>query len=614
LVGFGRSVVLAAHRQYGERLVTEPEVSGDVRLLYTETHFALAALLLFLLDTSDTSMLDLAESRLRLWKQGRVPLTFFNSMALCLAAIILSRSGHRHAGLESVLADLLSRTPRRHRDVAYRQYCGNNAYLQQVAVDTVMLPVARGEAVDRKDLCHLLAEFRRYRSSEGLFHDLPRDGTQQERLHPPTYIMKMLFVAGACHELHFSEELAEMFRAGMATVLPLLTRDGNFSYFGRTDNSPFAAGLTIFDLRNATRLCPNSNHAFDHACAAAERYFESFPRTPEGLLKCNRYGDSRSAAQQAYSRDDYAYVGQYSLSSCAYALLGAYWFPAPAAAAPPAAPRTALASIAQSKDLGVLRLAGEGYEVCLRTASQITSWDRRYLGPTVLRYEVGGRLLVGAIPRTISTDERVSRKARPASRLRRAVALVERRFKRGIEQLDGTSVGFLPVLRRGATDFLPSRLLSLEASASRVTSRYGMVALQARGLGPCLIELSELLHRNTPGLRPKYYSRPPFEPVDSLELSREIDLDPCGCSIEDCVSGAPRGTTLLFSVRYMPGASVRIRGLSKVDSIVCWGSDGLQILDTYAGSPSGTRFRYGCEVEVDPAFTQTASQPGASPS
>ena len=586
-------------------------MAGDPRLLYTETHYALAALLLFLLDTSDSSMLDLAESRLRLWKQGHVPLTFFNSMALCLAAIVLGRSGHRHAGLESVLAELVSRTPRRHRDIAYRQYCGNNAYLQQVAVDTVMLPVARGEAVDREHLRHLVAEFRRYRTPEGLFHDLPRDGTQQEPLHPPTYIMKMLFLAGVCHELHSSEDLAQIFRTGMATVLPLLTRNGNFSYFGRTDNSPFAAGLTIYDLRNAARLCEDRGRAFGDACSAAERYYQSFPRTPEGLLKCNRYGDSSSPAEQAYSRDDYAYVGQYSLSSCAYALLGAYWFPAtPDAVTPPAAHRTAVASVAQSRDLGILKLAGEDYEVCLRTASEITSWDRRYLGPTLLRYEVDGRLLVGAIPRTISTDERASREARPVSRLRRAAALLERRFRRGIEQLDGTSVGFLPVLRRGATDFLPCRLLSLEATASRVTSRYRMVALHARGLRSCLIELSELLHRNLPGLRPKHYSRPRFEPVDSLELSREVRLEPDGCQIEDCVSGAPQGTTLLFSVRYMPGASVRIRGLSKRDSMVCWGSDGLQILDTYAGTSRGTQLRYQCDVELDSAPTPTAPQLG----
>jgi hypothetical protein len=597
LVRFGRSILLAAHRQYGERLVTEPGLAGDHRLLYTETHYALAALLLFLLDTSDSSMLDLAESRLRLWSQGPVPLTFFNSMALCLAAIVLARSGQRHAGLKSVLEELVSRTPRRHRDAAYRQYCGNNAYLQQVAVDTVMLPVARREAVDPEDLGHLVAEFRRYRTPEGLFYDLPRDGTKQEPLHPPTYIMKMLFLAGVCHELHTSEELAAIFRTGMATVLPLLTRDGNFSYFGRTDNSPFAAGLTMYDLRNAARLCADRRRAFDDACVAAERYYRSFPRTPEGLLYCNRYGDPKSPTEQTYSRDDYAYVGQYSLSSCAYALLGAYWFPAsPDPAAPPAARATAVPSVAQSKDLGVVKIAGEGYELCLRTKSEITSWDRRYLGPTLLRYEAGGRLLVGAIPRTISSDERASAEERSASRLGRAVALFQRRFRRGIEQLDGASVGFLPVLRRGAIDLLPAALLSVDATSSRVTSRHRMVALHARGLRPCLIEASELLHRNLPGLRPKHYSRPPLGRTDAIELLRTIHIARDGVRIEDSVSGDLRGFALLFSVRYFPGACVRVTGLSKGQSLHSWGSDGMQLLDIFGARGEGPQLCYECHI------------------
>jgi hypothetical protein len=598
LVEFARSILLAAHRQYGERLVTEPGLMFDPRLLYTETHYALAAVLVFLLDTSDPFMLDLAESRLRLWNQGsRVPLTFFNSMAFCLAAILLGRSGHRHAGLESVLTELVSKTPRRYRDVAYRQYCGNNAYLQQVAVDTVMLPLARGEAVDREDLRHLVAEFRRYRTPEALFYDLPRSGTDQEPLHPPTYIMKMLFLAGVCHELHPSEDLAEMFRTGMATVLPLLTRDGNFSYFGRTDNSPFAAGLTIYDLRNAARLGGDRSRVFNDACSAAERYYRSFPTTPEGFLQCNRYGDSGSPAEQGYSRDDYAYVGQYSLSSCAYALLAAHWFPAaPDAVTPPTAPGGAAASVVRSKDLGVLKLASEGYEVCLRTASEITSWDRRYLGPTLLRYEVDGRLLVGAIPRTISTDGRASQEPRPVSRLGRAAALFQRRFRKGIEQLDGTSVGFLPVLRRGETDFLPGRLLSLDATSSCVTSRYRMVALHVRGLRPCMIELSELLHGNLPGLRPRHYSRPPVGRTDALELSRTIHVARDGVRIEDRVSGDLSGFSLLFSVRYFPGTRIGIVGLSKRESLRSWGSDGMQVLDVFEAATVGSQVCYACHV------------------
>ena len=40
-------------------------------------------------------------------------------------------------------------------------------------------------------------------------HDLPRSGGGQEPLSPPTYVMKMLFLAGVCHELHPTGEFRD---------------------------------------------------------------------------------------------------------------------------------------------------------------------------------------------------------------------------------------------------------------------------------------------------------------------------------------------------------------------------------------------------------------------
>jgi len=599
LTRFCGSVIQAARKEWGERLVAESGLGGNPRLLYTETHYALAALLLFLLDKSDDSLLDLAESRLRLWNQGEVPLTFFNSMAICLAAIAFNRSGQSHAGLRSILEELLANTPRRHRDVAYKQYCGNNAYLQQVAVDTVLLPTARGEDVTQEGLNYLTAEFRKFRTAEGFFYDLPRNGAAQEPLHPPTYIMKMLFLAGVCHELHPWGEFAELFRKGIVSILPLLTREGNFSYFGRTDNSPFAAGLTIFNLRKAAQLCSDRQREFDDACSSAERYYRSFPRTSGGMLQCNRFSDATSTSELAYSRDDYAYIGQYSLASCAYALLGCYWFPL--FSDPPKTScghRARTVSTAKSRDLGVVKLSGDDYELFLRTGSQVTGWDRRYLGPTILRYQIGGDLLIGAIPRTVSNDAKAAQRSRPQTRLARAIELFRRRFLKGIEQLDGTTVGFLPVIRHGAVDYLPHTLLSMEVSPERLKSRYRMLQLRARGYRPCLIEFGEILHKNVPGFGPKHYSRPGMKLVDSFEFSREIHIERERCRIEDCVSGDIKGKTLLFSVRYFPGASVYLQGLSKVESLICWGSDGRQTLELYEGPSAGEQIRYECHIEL----------------
>jgi len=572
-------------------------MNHNPRLLYTETHYALAALLLFLLDRADDSLMDLAESRLRLWSREAVPLTFFNSMAICLLAIVFKRSGEKHGGLQSILEELVEATPRRHRDVAYRQYCGNNAYLQQVTVDAMLLPIALGENVADENITDLLDEFHRYRTPEGFFYDLPRSGTAQEALHPPTYVMKMLFLAGVCQKLRPGEEFSDLFQTGMRSVLPLLTWEGTFSYFGRTDNSPFAAGLTIFNLRSAEKLCSERSRDFREACTRAEHYYRTFPRTPTGMLQSNRFSDPRSPYEASFSRDDYAYVGQYSLASCAYALLGCYWFPVSENMDTcSTGRRTPTNTTVRSNDLCVVRLSRQDHDLFLRTGSQVTSWDRRYLGPTILRYQIENRLVVGAIPRTVAADEKVVQRHRPKARIARAVERLLYGYRNGIEQLDGTTVGFLPVMRQGPVDYLPYLLLSLEASSGRLTSRYQMLQLSVRGYHPCFLELRDFFHRNLPGLEVSHYNRPRMKVVDSIEFVRDIFLDDTGCRIEDEITGGLKNKTLLFSVRYCPGASVHVEGLRRQSSMSCWGSDGRQILELYVAPTVEKRVRYNCHI------------------
>jgi hypothetical protein len=595
LIRFGRSLVDAARREWGDKLIAEGNGTFDPRLLYTETHYALAAVLLYLHDRKDGSLLDLAESRLRLWATGPVPLTFFNAMAICLAAVVLRRAGAEHAGLQSVLDELLGNT-REHRHVAYDQWCGNNAYLQQVAVDTVLLPVARGGEVTAEGLDLLFKEFRSFRTPEGLFFDLPRNGTDHERLAPPTYIMKMLFLLGICHQLHPSPEFEDLFLAGMAAVLPLLSRDGNFSYFGRTDNSPFAAGLTIFNLRKAAQSSPGRAPEYQDACARTEQFYQSFPRTRSGVLDANRFGDATSAAETWYSKDAYAYVAQYSLSSCAYALLGCHWHPVEAG---PQIHDAQPASAAISNDLGIVRAGDRDRELIVRTRSEMTSWDRRYLGPTILRYSVGDRLLVGAISRTVSTD-RSARRQPSNSRVRRLFERLRSRYEDGVEQLDVTSIGFLPALRQRAVDYVPYIPLSVDASSTHVATRHQMLRVNVRGLHPCWIEALQLIRGALPGIEPKRYVAPRMKPAPALELWRSIVLEPETCRIEDRLTGDLAGKELLFSVRRLPGVSIRVDGLTRLRSITGWGSDGRQTLDIYgARQLPGSEMRYECRIEEE---------------
>jgi hypothetical protein len=595
LMAIGRSLIDSARRDWPDRLVTEPNGKGDPAQLYTETHYALSAVLLFLSGDPDRGLLDLAEHRLRLWNRASGPMFAFNAMAVCLTAIVLRRAREEHAGLQSIVQDLLART-RDYRHDVYQMNCGNNAYLQQVAVDMVLLPIARERNVTADGVDYLVDQFRRYRTPEGFFHDLPRRGNDREWLCPPSYIMKMLFLAGMCDELHAAPALAQHFQSGMAAALPLLTRDGLFAYFGRTDNSPFAAGLTIFNLRRAAQLSDDARRSYDAAAAAAEKYYARFPRTPSGLLQCNRFGDARASGEYDWSRDDYAYVGQYSLASCAYALLGRLWFPASSERSPVFRAGHAATSVAVSHDLGVVKLDTPDSELILRTGSELTSWDRRYLGPTILRFERQGRLLVGAISRTISTDAIV--RPRRASRVARAWVLFRDRFVNGIEQLDGTSVGFLPVLRHGQTDYLPFGSLSQDVSNAHVRTRHEMVRLDGRGVRACVRAGVEQLQQQLPLMRPRYYRRPPVKSAPSLQLHRDVFLTAQGCRIEDRISGNLRGKTLLFSIRHLPGAVVRVRGLDALRSATGWGSDGRQELTVYQRRAAGTEIRYECDIEL----------------
>lgn len=598
LVEFVGSVVDAARVAWPDRFVIDFNARGAPNVLYTETHYALAAVLLHLTGRGDRALLDLAASRLRMWDAANGDKTFFNAMAYCLASIALERSGEEHAGLRQVLDDLLART-RENRHVGYGLNCGNNAYLQQVAIDTVLLPVARGQEVSAEGVKELIREFRKYRTPEGFFFDLPRERTVHELLCPPTYIMKMLFLVGICHELHPSAELEELFSSGMASVLPLLSRAGDFSYFGRTDNSPFAAGLTIFNLRKAARLGAGVSDACEQACIAAERHYRTFPRTAEGVLSSNRFADPASRAESERSRDVYAYDGQYALSSCAYALLSCHWFPT-RGDRPSRVTAFPSVSVAVSQDLGIARVRERSSELIVRTSSQLASWDRRYLGPTILRYQVGDRLLVGAISKTLSADAAASA-PRASSPLQKVSQMLQGWVVNGIEQLDGASVGFLPVLRRGAMDYLPHTVIEQESTTSGLRTRYNTVRLQARGYRHAALEAVEMFRARISG--PRTYRAPHVQAVDSVELTRDIRVEGGRCRIQDRWSGELGGARVLFSTRQMPGVAIQVRGLNKVRTATGWGSDGRQVHDVYEAPAAGRELTYECEISLADSIT-----------
>src|SRR5262245_21804112 len=80
LIEFVQSVLDAAKAAWPDRFVTDFNARGAPNVLYTETHYALAAVLLHLTGRGDRTWLDLAASRLRMWNDANGDKTFFNAM------------------------------------------------------------------------------------------------------------------------------------------------------------------------------------------------------------------------------------------------------------------------------------------------------------------------------------------------------------------------------------------------------------------------------------------------------------------------------------------------------------------------------------------------------
>jgi hypothetical protein len=234
-------------------------------------------------------------------------------------------------------------------------------------------------------------------------------------------------------------------------------------------------------------------------------------------------------------------------------------------------------------------------ELLLRITGEVTSWDRRYLAPTVLRFEVEGSLLVGAISRTLSTDRDIGPSI-PRNRATAVLAALRSWYVQGLEQIDAVSVGFVPVVRSGSVDYLPYRVKRLTATESSIEIHYGMLRVSTRGLSACVIELRERLRTRLPWLKRGEYGRPRMRPDDSIECVRTITLTSGECRIQDRISGNLRGKSVLLSTRGFPAARIRVAGLSEQRACVGWGSEGKQAIVVHSTRLDDDAIEYECVV------------------
>lgn len=578
LAVFARSLIDAVTPCFSEGGVAEPggNLSLETPELYIESHYALAQMLIYLLDDGPSDRLDMADRRLRQWERRGYPARFFNGMAICLAQILARENGIEHPMLRETLERVRALWKPAYAE-AYDHPGGNNMYFMQLVSDVVLHPLATGLAVTDSNLAFLFTELERYRSGEGFYYDAPRSAAQGSgREFPMTYCMTFLFLLALCYALHGDRRFKARFTDGMLAVLPLMTRDGGFSYFGRSDNTTFADGVTLFTLRAAAALDAGLRDvclAFARRLAAVYR---STPRTPQGYLQANRFAGP-DTQELVWSRDPYAFPSNYSVASAAYVLLAEFLYQTPEAETRTYVTPRIGSNSADSRDLGVAKLCHAEAELFVRTGSQPEAKDRRYSGPTILRFQVGDQLVVGAVPRLCSRDAAV--KPPDPRRLLRVPRNVVHRYALGNEELDPRFAGFIPVLIDGSDALVPAWPSSCLISNNCVQTEHEMLRVRLRGIVPALQQLARLtavllpLHRR---------SADTFRPEPGIRLLRRVAVFEDSFQINDTLRGALTGKLIELCVRTAPGGEGPVEDLRYSGTLRAWSSDGPVRLDRYS--------------------------------
>ena len=201
LVEFVQSIVDAARVAWPDRFVTDFNARGAPNVLYTETHYALSAVLLHLTGRGDRSLLDLAASRLRMWNDANGDKTSSTRWRYCLTAIAIDGRCGDHGGLRGRSSPSCSRrrgrtASRRHGlTAATTPTCSR---WPSIRCCCRWLAAGRSPTWRARNVCASFASIGRPKASSSTF----RASAPHELLCPPTYIMKMLFLVGICHELH----------------------------------------------------------------------------------------------------------------------------------------------------------------------------------------------------------------------------------------------------------------------------------------------------------------------------------------------------------------------------------------------------------------------------
>jgi hypothetical protein len=539
--------------------------------------------------------LDLAAGRLEQWEALNTE-TPFNDFAVCLSMVLCERQRITHSRLINVLRRLVRKQVLTAREV-YATKCGNNMYAMQLVTEFILRRLARGEPLRESEVVLTFDELQKYRSGSGLFYDTPRAESAGVRLFPLAYCSKFLFLIGMCHELLADARFPTAFVAGMRAILPLFAADGTLAFFGRSDNTTFAAGLAFFNLHLAAKLDGEQTPQFAALAEAQIQLCMTFPRTPEGWLCVNRNASCVRFPEGRRSSDTYTYPTEYSVAFTVYVLLALLHCESKVGSEF----HRSISSF-EYADAGIVCLANGSAELFLRTHSDNEAEDRRYYGPTILRFSSGDTLAIGAIPKTCSTDSAVT--GASTNRLVRMLKLLIYRYRVGLESLDRNGTGFVPVVRLGREWLVPENgAVAVQNQASAV-SFHSMARVQVRGWRVAFDELRDVILKNL-GRMPRSREHGQSTPT-SVNLTRRIELRGKRIFLRDTIRGPITGGTLFFSTRQYEAAKITMgAGFHQTSYVRGWSSDGNCDIATFCIQLNRDEVSYqidiACPDQVEPS-------------
>jgi len=579
-----REIASALDRGHLDGAVRETAVFQPDHSAYGDTHLALLFILLGRLGGDPQADFASADRRLALWEPLGVEEPF-NAFALALALLLAREAVPAHPVVQRL--ERLNRSQRLTAAQTRLSRSGNNIYVMHCVAEMLLRPLALGTRPEPGALTDLLTRIGSFALPEGIHSDWPRDQSGP-RIVPPAYALKFTYLLAVVYIFTGDARFHDAFAESAEVLLGVATDDGVVASFGRSENSTFALGLEIF----ATRILRASGGGawLDGLLAAQQARLAAMPRTAGGWFEVNGgFPSTAHAHDRILARDSYAMPTEYAAASLCYCLMSELLAPRVTVRTKPTPERR---PEAHSDGLGVARLSRPAAEVLVRTRSDLVEDNRRYGGPTVLRFRVGDDLLVGAIPVLSEGEDNV------VTAWQRLYDLI----RRGAPETRYLTVGYVPIVSWRGRTLLPLHTIDVALSRNAVQTSHGFVPPPVGRLGAALGFVSDLARKNLgwPSAHISPHLRPIPAPVHGLRLTRQVMLSDATLEILDKIDGLHVGAGIRIAGRISTVADLAVTGLEISGESFGWSSNGRACLTTWTGRATGPEVTYSFRIRPRP--------------